>query len=331
VISGCTQKPSQTGVLVSVDESNQGIASSCNLSSASEAITCATAAPQRCTSGKTYKTGDTLLLHAVTTEKGGAYDGLYLITLTNTMAIPSGGGDEIFDIPALKLYDRVDNDYILFRTYSNTGTALGGAADGNTFHQNVTTGGTSANNFTLRTQTADFYIKVSINNIAGERATCFGCNNYFLRNVGNTPALVITRSVIVVSFNTNVGESGLIGQGWTKLSGGYPTANKTFYKVLNPLIADNSGSTTEFNVPLNIDLSTISGQTATTINVWIADMQIPADVAQGAGTAAGSTAAAFSFSVRGLTALEGSRYSTTSGNQVAGSFTTVAQVLKGVA
>lgn len=332
VMSGCTQKPSQSGVLVEVlTQADLNMAASCSLSANKEPITCSTTSPNRCTSAKTYKTGETVLLHASTTERGGAYDNLYLFTFTNVNAIPSGGGDEIFDIPALGVYDRVDNDYVLFRPYSNTGTALGGTADGNSFRQNVTTAGTSANNFTLRTQSADFTIKVSINNIAGERSTCFGCRSFFLRNVGNTPQLTMLRSVIVVSFNTNVGESGLLGQGWIKLSGGFPTANKTFYKVLEPLIADQSGSTTEHNVVLPVDLTTISGQTATTINIWIADMQIVPDVAQGAGTTAGTSAAAFAFSTRGLTALQGSRYTTTAGNQVADSFTTVAQVLKGVA
>lgn len=332
VLSCRSSAPPTPGQTVRITETNIALAQSCDLTKSYETITCSTSGSNYCTSAKSYKTGDVVLFHAVTTEKGGSYDNLYITQISNIWRISTSGGGYIWDIPSLKVYDRVDNDYVLFRMYSSTGTGLGcSTADGNTFCTNSTTLGTNANNFTLRTQSADFTIKVSINNIAGERGTCFGCRNYFLRNVAGVPQLTITRSVVVIAFNTNVGESGLLGQGWTKLSSGYPTANKTFYRVLEGLQADNSGSTTEFNIPVNIDLSTIGGETTTTVNIWIADMQIPTDVSQGAGTAAGSTAAAFGFSTRGLTTLEGSRYTTTNGNQLQASFTTTASILKGVA
>jgi hypothetical protein len=332
VIGDCTATSGAAGELVPIERANSQIAESCDLSRGAEGtITCSTTSPYMCTSSNAYKTGETIVFHVRTTEKGGAYGRLFAITFSNSMVTENSNGARIFDIPPLEVYDRIAPDHIKFAIVAPDGNLIGDEADGNTFSQKPQTGTrvtadlTGMNNFTATSQQVDAKVRVRStgDSIAG-RSTCWGFAEPELRNIGGTPELRWTVPIAVVSFTGNVDSEDLIADGWTKMSSGSPDANVTFWQELPALCIDSVASNLDMSVPLTIDTSRIAGSTNLHVNLWIADLQDVNDVNQGAGST--SNTARFAFSAVS-TSILGNDYTTSSGSQVADNFVTVGRII----
>lgn len=331
VIGECTTS-SVSGEATPIDRSNANIAESCNLSRGAEGtITCSTTSPYQCTSSNAYKTGDTIVLHVRTTEKGGAYGRLFAVTFSNAMVTENSNGARIFDVPPLEVYDRIAPDHIKFAVIAPDGGLVGQEADGNTFYHNpqyagkAAADGTLMENFTATSQQVDAKVRVRStgDSIAG-RSTCWGVAEPELRNIGGTPELRWTVPIAVVSFTANVDSEDLIADGWTKMQSGSPDANVTFWQELPALCIDSVASNLDMSVPLTIDTSRIAGSTNLHVNLWIADLQDVNDVNQGAGST--TNTARFAFSAV-TTSILGNDYTTSSGNQVAQNFVTVGRII----
>jgi hypothetical protein len=89
--------------------------------------------------------------------------------------------------------------------------------------------------------------------------------------------------VIWISFNnTNIGTDYLAVNGWTRLNQVSTTGYLNFYKPLPPLETHRGQADclcAEFNIP--VDTSHLSAGTGISMRIWMADLQVPVDAAQG--------------------------------------------------
>jgi len=87
--------------------------------------------------------------------------------------------------------------------------------------------------------------------------------------------------VIWVSFNnTGVKSSYLTANGWTMLSRELTPGYVDFFKVLPPLTGNLMGAGfATFDIP--VDTSDLRSGVGVSVRLWVADLQIPADAAQG--------------------------------------------------
>ena len=336
VIGSCTAAPATAGVAVPIDESNAYIAESCDLSRAAEGtITCSTSGSNLCTSSGAYRTGETLVLHATTTEKDGAYGRLFAVTFDNSMVTENSNGARIFDIRPLEVFDRIDVDHMKFAIVSDAGQIITAEADGDTMCQ--TTAGCTAhvpdadtnNNYTATTSEFKFELRVrSTGATSAGKSACYGVPEPELINRGGVPELRFTKPVAVISFTASVDDSDLIADGWTKMEAGYPDANVTFWQELPQLCVDSVATNLRMSVPITIDTNRISASTTFYVNLWVADLQAVDDIRQGAGSSDNTERFAFSVQhgfANPATAL-GKFYTTTSGNQLSGSMLGVGKI-----
>jgi hypothetical protein len=197
--------------------------------------------------------------------------------------INTGEADYWQITPAFSLYwrdrDVGDKRLVGFNLQNPDGvsirTATGGAAASGAPDS-------AAADFTARS--SQFSLKLSVD-LSDDIYKVYGRPMIFL---GPPPdyAWQIGYLVIWVSFNnTGIRSSYITASGWTMLSRDLTPGYVNFFKVLPPLAGTLTGAGyATFDIP--VDTSDLGSGVGVSLRVWVADLQIPADAAQGSGDSA---------------------------------------------
>jgi hypothetical protein len=207
--------------------------------------------------------------------KGGGQTTGYTVQFTS-------GTTPYWDIGVLYVYPRTSaanlDVYFKYR-----GTTLASVTDGSSF---VDTVAEITANATLTSTTDDLYFEA----YGGQADTDYGLPFYTVTQNGE---LQERKAVIIFSTAmTSIGLQTLYDNGWRTVSKSDLTAEKAFYKVIDPVIPTR-GTKFTFSVKIPVDSSAASASTAYIFKIWILDCQVPSYVETGSTTTSIPTAYGF--------------------------------------
>lgn len=278
------------GTSAKIDVINPG-----SLSRVAETITVSTTSKTFTSSGF-YTPGQTLILHAYSTEGNGYYDSVQTITVPSALTSINGGA-QVYSIGKLYLEQRVTAANVNFLLYSPTGATLSsgtGAAAG------------TAGTYTASTTSFQLSYAITLSSLS----VGWGVPEPTLSSS------FVQQTRVAVGWlainNTAVSSSQISNDGWTSINNP-PQGWLVFYKVLPPVESTSSkqgGMTPDY---FTVDTSSIASGKHIGVDMWFQDLQLPADAAL--GTSDGAPTAYGAYSGYGLASVIGTGYTTnTSGD-----------------
>ena len=263
-----------------------------NLAQPLETITVSTST-KTFTSSHLYAAGETLLVHAYSTEGNGYYDANFNVTVPSSTVLI--GSSQVFNLGAFSIENRASSSSVTYTLLSPSQAVLS-TATGSTAATSITMYSAAATTFTLSYAISDTGL-----------STCWGCSLSVLASSSNGFALQKRVSVGWMAFNnTAVNQGDLQADGWTTTSNP-PSGYLVMYKVISPISSTSvkQASTTD---SFTVDTSSIASSTKLGFWLWFQDVQLPSDAAK--GIADGAPSAAGAYSAYGLTAKIGIGYTT---------------------